>query len=212
MQLDKELEKLNILLLKMADTVQDNILHSFEAYKQGSNEGININDDIVDTYERLIEETCLDILIRERLYAKDLRKVTGILKMIVDLERIGDHAIDILEFNQKLQDYERLKVDQIEEILNTALSMVNDSIASFVREDLSLAHEVIERDTIVDNGYESLVKYLIENDDKSIISSAFAIYTTLVIKYIERIADHAVNIAEWVVYISSGVHKDRRIF
>ena len=212
MQLDKELEKLNILLLKMADTVQDNILHAFEAYKKGSYEDININDDIVDTYERLIEETCLDILIKERLYARDLRKVTGILKMIVDLERIGDHAIDILEFNLKLQDFDRVKLEQIEEILNTALSMVNDSISSFINEDLNLAHEVIERDSLVDDGYENLIKYLIDQNDKDKVTSAFAIYTTLVLKYIERIADHAVNIAEWVVYISSGVHKDRRIF
>lgn len=212
MQLDKELEKLNILLMKMADTVQDNIMRSFSAYKDGYAEDININDDIVDQYERLIEETCLDIMIKEKLYSKDLRKVSGILKMIADLERIGDHAQDILEFNIKLQNYDKVKVKQIEDMVSVALSMVNDSIHSFIKEDLNLAKEVIERDELVDSAYESLITYLIKETEQNKISAAFSIYTTLIVKYIERIADHAVNIAEWVVYIGSGVHKDRRIF
>lgn len=212
MQLDKELEKLNILLMKMADTVQDNIMRSFSAYKDGYDENIIINDDIVDQYERLIEETCLDIMIKEKLYSKDLRKVSGILKMIADLERIGDHAQDILEFNIKLQNYDKVKVKQIEDMVSVALSMVNDSIHSFIKEDLKLAHEVIERDELVDNAYESLITYLIKEQEQNKISAAFSIYTVLIVKYIERIADHAVNIAEWVVYIGSGVHKDRRIF
>lgn len=213
MHLDKELENLNIMLLKMADVVQKNIIESFTLYKD-KKEAMNltINDDIVDQYERLIEEICLNIIIRERPYAKDLRKVSGILKMISDLERIGDHAVDIFGFNNKLQKCEKIKIDQIEAMVSTALSMVNDAILSFIKEDINLAKEVIQRDDIVDEIYSKLIIYLIEENKQEKISSAFAIYTTLVIKYIERIADHAVNIAEWVIYIISGFHEDKRIF
>lgn len=211
--LDKELEKLNVLLIKMADVVQENILQAFSIYTNGLNSNnININDDVVDEYERMIEELSLNILIKEKLYAGDLRKVTGILKMIADLERIGDHASDILEFNSKLEHYEKIKVKLIDETVNTALSMVRDSIMSFIKEDIELAKEVIEKDEIVDLNYNDLIQYLIKEAENKKISPAFAIYTTLVIKYIERIADHAVNIAEWVVYISRGIHKDKRIF
>jgi phosphate transport system protein len=213
MHLDKELENLNIMLLKMADVVQRNIMESFTLYKDKKfASGLTINDDIVDQYERLVEEICLNIILKERPYAKDLRKVTGILKMVADLERIGDHAEDIFEFNNKLQKYEKVKVQQIEDMVTTALSMVNDSILSFIKEDVNLAEEVIKRDDIIDKTYEDLISYLIEENKQGKISSAFAIYTSLVIKYIERIADHAVNIAEWVVYIINGFHKDRRIF
>jgi phosphate transport system protein len=95
MQLTREIENLNQMLLKMADVVMNNINMAFDVYKHHK-EIIAINDDIVDQYERLIEEICLDILIKERLYARDLREVSGILKLIADLERIGDHAEDIL--------------------------------------------------------------------------------------------------------------------
>ena len=213
MHLDKELENLNVMLLKMADVVQKNILESFTLYKDKTDSlGLTINDDIVDQYERLIEEICLNIILKERPYAKDLRKVSGILKMVGDLERIGDHAEDIFEFNNKLKKYENLKVQQIEDMVSTALSMVNDSIMSFIKEDIEMAKDVIKRDDIVDQTYDELINYLISENKQGKISSAYAVYTTLVIKYIERIADHAVNIAEWVIYILSGFHKDKRIF
>lgn len=188
-------------------------MESFTLYQDKKEvQSLTINDDIVDQYERLIEEICLNIILKERPYAKDLRKVSGILKMISDLERIGDHAEDIFEFNNKLQKYEKVKVQQIEDMVATALSMVNDSILSFIKEDVDLANDVIKRDDIVDNTYSELIEYMIEETKQGKISSAYSIYTTLVVKYIERIADHAVNIAEWVVYIISGFHKDRRIF
>ena len=213
MHLDKELENLNIMLLKMADVVQKNIMESFTLYKDKTDaNSLTINDDIVDQYERLIEEICLNIILKERPYAKDLRKVSGILKMVADLERIGDHAEDIFEFNNKLKKYERVKVQQIEDMVTTALSMVNDSIMSFIKVDVELAKDVINRDDIVDKSYDELITYLIEENKQGKLSSAYAIYTTLVIKYVERIADHAVNIAEWVIYIISGFHKDKRIF
>jgi phosphate transport system protein len=213
MLLEKHLERLNILLISMADVVQDNIYKSVSIYNDNKYfEKIEINDDIVDDYERKIEEECLNILIKEKLYAKDLRKVSGILKIITDLERIGDHASDIYEVNLNLKTFKKVKVESIDYMVNTALTMFKDSIMCFINEDLDLAKSIILKDEVVDKYYKELLDYFIVETKNNKMSSAFAIYTTLIVKYIERIADHAVNIAEWVVYISSGFHKDKQIF
>ena len=213
MNIDKEIENLKVMLLKMADTVQQNISESFGLYRERLPAGaMVINDDIVDHYERLIEEISLNIILKERPYAGDLRIVTGILKMVADLERIGDHAEDIFIFNNKLQKYEKIKNGDIDEMVAVALSMVTDSIKSFVKEDIELARQVIARDDKVDDIYQRLLDRFVDESTAGKISSGFAIYSTLVVKYIERIADHAQNIAEWVIYIISGYHKDGQIF
>ena len=209
--IDKELENLNQMLLKMANIVQKNILDAFSAYQSGD-QSVLINDDVVDQYERLIEEVCLDIILKERLYARDLRKVTGILRMVSDLERIGDHAEDIMEYHHNSRNENIAQYLGFSEILETASSMVVDSILSFVNEDMELARDVIIRDNIVDDGFQDLLKELITKIDNHEIPSSVAIYASIVLKYIERIADHAVNIAEWAVYIVNGYYKDRKIF
>ena len=211
MQLIREIEHLNQMLLKMADVVQNNIQMAFDVYKNHK-EIIAINDDIVDQYERLIEEICLDILIKERPYAKDLREVSGILKLIADLERIGDHAEDIMEFNCKLKDMDIPQIPEITDMLSTTLTMVISAIESFIKKDIAMAEEVIQTDDVVDQYYSKIISELVvvHEDEKNWLP--FAIYTTLVVKYIERIADHAVNIAEWVIYIINGFHKDKKIY
>lgn len=211
MQLMREIEHLNQMLLKMADVVQNNINMAFDVYKNHT-EIIAINDDIVDQYERLIEEICLDILIKERPYAKDLREVSGILKLIADLERIGDHAEDIMEFNCKLKDIDIPQIPEIADMVLKTLVMVASAIESFIKKDMLLAEKVIKADDEVDQYYTNIISKLVvvHDDEKNWLP--FAIYTTLVVKYIERIADHAVNIAEWVVYIINGFHKDKKIY
>ena len=207
----REIEHLNQMLLKMADVVQNNINMAFDVYKNHT-EIIAINDDIVNQYERLIEEICLDILIKERPYAKDLREVSGILKLIADLERIGDHAEDIMEFNCKLKDIDIPQIPEIADMVGKTIAMVTSAIESFIKKDMLLAEEVIKADDEVDQYYTNIISELVvvHDDEKNWLP--FAIYTTLVVKYIERIADHAVNIAEWVVYIINGFHKDKKIY
>ncbi|MFA6627716.1 MAG: phosphate signaling complex protein PhoU [Bacilli bacterium] len=211
MQLQSELEHLNQMLLRMADIVQHNIGMAFDVYKNHT-ETMMINDDIVDQYERLIEEICLDILIKERPYAKDLREVSGILKLIADLERIGDHAEDIMEFNYKLKDIKIPQIPEIEDMVAKTQKMVTLAIESFIKKDIKTAEVVILADDEVDEIYSTMINDLINPKDDNKEWLAFAIYTTLVVKYIERIADHAVNIAEWVIYIVNGFHKDKKIY
>lgn len=211
MLIDKEIEHLNQILLKMADNVLYNISEALNAYIK-CDKTVYVNDDIIDQYERLVEEICLNILLKEKLYARDLRKVTGILRMVSDLERIGDHAEDIIEYNQKMDIINSEFLTEIEKILSVALSMVNDSILSFVNEDIELAKDVIIRDEIVDEKYSKWIEKITNLDNKNLIDSKLAIYTTIVVKYIERIADHAVNISEWAIYMINGFYKDKQIF
>lgn len=213
MALEKEISYLKELLLRMADNVVSNLKLAFSAYLDfDPKKEYHLNDDLIDTEERLIEEECLDILVKERAYASDLRIVTGILKLVADLERLGDHAEDVLEFSYLLKDVEKHHIEDIDQLIKICLKMVEDAIFSFVKSDVDLANEVIKKDEVVDEAYMQLINKLIELDKTKKASSTFAIYTTLVVKYMERIADHAVNVAEWVIYIKNGVHKGRKIF
>ena len=169
-------------------------------------------DDIIDNQEIMIEGECLHILLKERPYASDLRKVTGILKLISDLERLGDHAEDILEFALKLKNTEKHSNEIIGKMVKDVLHMVKDSIESYIKKDEALAQSVINRDDKIDETYEKIINELIRMQEEKISSPSFCVYSTLVVKYIERIADHAVNIAEWVIYIISGIHKENKMF
>ncbi len=211
MILDQEIDELNQLVLKMVDQVTKNISDAFDTYRQDCCE-YSINDDIVDQLERLIEEMSLHLMLKERLYARDLRLVSGILKMVADLERIGDHAEDIMDLNIKYKGFGRVHFDIIDKMFDIARQMVQNSIMSFVNRNLELARDVIHRDEEVDEDYSNVIAHIIALDDANQITSSLAIYTTLVVKYVERIADHAVNIAEWAIYIINGFHKDRQIF
>jgi len=213
MNLREEMESLNQLVLKMSDAVVTNITEAINYYLEKCGH-VEINDDLIDQYERLVEEMCVNILLKERPFAKDLKEVTGVLKLVSDLERIGDHAEDIYDFATKLIGYKEKeeKNTEIENLSVFVMQMINRAIKAYIEKDYNLAKEVIADDDYVDEKYLEIIENLRnkENIDKDYLS--FAIYTTLVVKYLERIADHSVNIAEWVVYISSGYYKDKMIF
>lgn len=213
MKLAKEIENLNQLVIKMADIVEENIQSAFSLLNVYDEEKASlINDDIVDMHERLVEEMCMSIMLKERPFASDMRKVIGILKLVEDIERLGDHAEDIQEFSEKLKDVKKVKIEKIERAIEFALKMVHDAVHSFVIEDEALAQQVILNDDVIDELYIEIIQDIIAMDENKKVSSSFAIYTILVVKYIERIADHACNIAEWVIYILVGYHKDKQIF
>lgn len=140
MKLEQEIEHLCQMLIKMADLVENNLKDAVSIYyKFDENKLSQINDDIVDLHERLIEETCLDIMLRERPYAKDLRMVSGILKLVGDLERLGDHAEDLVEFATKLEKCDHHKILSLDKAVELAMDMVHNSILSFVNKDEELA-------------------------------------------------------------------------
>lgn len=213
MNIDKEINNLVNYTMKMGELVLDNLQLAMSTYYHYDEETANkINDDVVDANERLIEEMCLNLMLKERPFARDLRVVSGILKLVEDLERLGDHAEDIKAFAKKLKDYEYVSIKKLDEAYKESTKMVLDSISSLVNKDETQAYEVIKNDDKVDALYEEALEEIIEGSKENKYPIEYSIYTTLITKYIERIADHAVNVAEWVIYILRGFHKDKQIF
>ena len=212
MNLVNEIDNLKQMVLKMSDVVVSNIETAINNYLGKTDE--MVNDDLVDKFERLIEEMCLNILLKERPYASDLKQLTGILKLVSDLERIGDHAEDIITFSHKLKENNKevLHDEKIENLASFIVDMLNKAVNSYINEDIEQAKKVIDLDNYVDKKYEELIEELAHNKINDEFYLSFAIYTTLVAKYLERIADHSVNIAEWVIYIKSGYYKDKKIY
>ena len=213
MNIDKEINNLVNYTMKMGELVLDNLQLAMSTYYHYDEETANkINDDVVDANERLIEEMCLNLMLKERPFARDLRVVSGILKLVEDLERLGDHAEDIKAFAKKLKDYEYVSIKKLDEAYKESTKMVLDSISSLVNRDETQAYEVIKNDDKVDALYEEALEEIIEGSKENKYPIEYSIYTTLITKSIERIADHAVNVAEWVIYILRGFHKDKQIF
>ncbi|MGI6377918.1 phosphate signaling complex protein PhoU [bacterium] len=209
MKLQRLLEQLNQMLFTMCDTTIENIKAAIDFYfGKIEAEEVNINDDLVDQYERAIESLCLHILLKERPYARDLKEVTGVLKLIADIERIADHAEDIHSLALKAKNTDK-PIHSLDQLSVYVLKMFEDVVRAYINKDLVLAQEVINRDDYVDSEYDKIINEYINLEEKDI---SFAIYNTLVVKYLERIADHSVNIAEWVIYIVKGYHKDKKIF
>lgn len=211
MNLLKSMEYLENSMMHMADLVVNNLEIAFDAYLNYQDKEYIVNDDIIDNQERMIEGECMQLLLKERPFASDLRKISGILKLISDLERIGDHAEDVLSFALKLKNTEKHSNEEIDKLVNITLEMVKNAIESYIKQDKELAESVIKRDDVVDKMYDEVINDIIKMTENVICTPSFAVYTTLVVKYIERVADHAVNIAEWVIYIISGIHKDKKI-
>ncbi|MGM9971754.1 MAG: phosphate signaling complex protein PhoU [Anaeroplasmataceae bacterium] len=207
MLLDKQIEKLNVLIKEMSILVQNNIRQAVGLYLNKV-EDLNINDEVVNQYERLIDEVCIDILIKERPYSRDLRELSAVLKLVSDIERLGDHAKDIETFSRKLKGSIDERNPKIELMLNKALKMVDDAILSFMNMDNELAVKTVKADDEIDDLYDEIIEELTSHPINTHSDQCFVIYTTLIVKYIERIADHATNISEWVVYIIKGIFKE----
>ncbi|MDD4694685.1 MAG: phosphate signaling complex protein PhoU [Firmicutes bacterium] len=207
---DQELEDLNDRLIKMGTTVENAIDESIAALKNKDIEsarGIIANDRVVDELEKQIEYKCLTLLLRQQPVAKDLRKISTALKIITDMERIGDHAADIAELIIEITDgnvYEATK--HILPMTEVVITMVHDSIWAFTKDELELAHEVIARDDIVDNLFADLKLELAEVIRSEKDTGKHALDYLMIAKYLERIADHAVNICEWVEFSQTGKH------
>lgn len=214
-QFDNQLRELNIDMIKMASTVEEAINKSVTALinRDGAlaqeiiTEDRNIND-----MERQIERRCLKLLLQQQPVARDLRRISSALKMITDMERIGDHATDISEITKRFVNEELIKSpEHIRQMANATTKMVKDCIDAFVNNDEEAAKAVIKEDDIVDDLFNRVKAELIEmiTEDKTVGEQAIDLL--MIAKYFERIGDHAVNIAEWVVFSITGYHKDSAI-
>ena len=206
---DSQLEKLNLELITMGALCEDAISASVKAMLDGDDaicDKVFAADAEIDQKERDIEAICMKLLLQQQPVARDLRVISSALKMISDMERIGDQASDIAEITKFIKNSNVKSRVHISDMAAAAIKMVTDSVESFVKKDLSLARAVMEYDDKVDNlfGYvkDELVRLIAE--DRA--NGEFCIDLLMIAKYLERIGDHAVNIAEWVEYSITGVH------
>lgn len=177
---------------------------------------INLKDEVIkterqiDQMEREIESMCMRLLLQQQPVAKDLRLVSSALKMISDMERIGDQASDIAEICSYIQGIEIESRLHIRDMAEATGRMVTESVDSFVKKDLVIARKVIESDDVVDNLFkkvkEELIGLLSEGSTREEMGE-FCIDMLMIAKYFERIGDHATNIAEWVEFSITGEHK-----
>jgi phosphate transport system protein len=210
---DKELVNLNLDLIRMGCMIEDSIDKAITVLKtqdiQMANAAIEY-DDAIDEMERIIESRCLKLLLHQQPVAKDLRLISTALKIITDMERIGDHAADISEIFLRMANEDYIKqLQHIPEMGDVAAKMVKLSIDAFVNRDVVLAEKVIEMDDIVDGLFNVLKHDLAELMIKDKANIDQAIDLILISKYLERIGDHAENIAEWVIFSVTGEHKNK---
>jgi phosphate transport system protein len=212
---DEQLEKLNKSLVEMAETVEKAIGDATKALVEKDIELAKQtvqSDDEIDEMEKDIERLCLKIMLQQHPVAGDLKLVSAVLKIITDLERIGDHATDISEITLLLADYQYIKeLKHIPAMAEETMKMVKQSIEAFVNKDLELAKKVIASDDEVDRLFVTVKEELIELIKENVDNTDQAMDLVMVAKYFERIGDHATNIAEWVVFSLTGVHKESKI-
>lgn len=204
---DRQLEKLNDELSDMGSLISDRItmsIYSMINRDLDTAKVIRKSDDEIDEYETKIENRALKLILREQPVASDLRLISAALKMVTDMERIGDHAVDIAEIALEMGDHKSQKsFDRMVKMAELSIDMVKHSIRSYISGDLSLI------DGISDN-HKQVRKYFVEvrdliiNDLKNNEDPEFAINLLLVAKYLERIGSHAENISQWVTYSITG--------
>lgn len=203
-----ELENLEKQLLRMSSFVENMLASSMRALVEQDEalaDEVILRDDIVDEMDITIEHLCMRLLALQQPLAKDLRTVGTALKIITDLERIGDYAVDIGRLAKSLahEPYFKALVD-IPRMGEVAQALVRDAIRSFIERNLDLVREVCERDAEVDRLWHSLLAELIEHMEREPWIVRQAVALMLAARYLERIADHATNIAERVSYTETG--------
>ena len=162
----------------------------------------------IDSMEREIESICLKLLLQQQPVASDLRQISAALKMITDMERIGDQAEDIADIIQLMNGRSGDICRHFRPMATASAKMVSESVDAYVKQDVSLAQKVIASDDVVDQCFTAVRQEVIEMITSNSEESEFGIDLLMIAKYFERIGDHAENIAEWVVYSVTGVHKE----
>ena len=211
---DRQLCQLNDELIEMGELIEKAIEDTIKALVSQdvelANAVINMDDEI-DAKEKEIENLCLKLLLQQQPVAKDLRLISSALKMITDMERIGDHATDISEITIELSSQKYIKkLEHIQQMSKETMVMLVKSIEAFVNKDIDKARSVIEQDDIVDNLFITVKRELIGMIHENVDAGEQATDLLMVAKYLERIGDHATNISEWVIFSITGSHDNKK--
>lgn len=204
---DEQLEKLHIELIKMGALCEEAVTTAICALEKNDVTALHKvfeTDGEIDQAERDIERLCMKLLLQQQPVATDLRVISSALKMITDMERVGDQASDIAEIAKIIIEGGYGINEDMKKMAREAVKMVTDSVDSFVKKDLELARKVIAYDDVVDNLFSKMKKDVIEMISKDSSLGEYSIDLLMIAKYLERIGDHATNIAEWVEFSITG--------
>ena len=204
---DEQLDLLHKKMIEMSAMCEELIAKASHALLTGDTvlAGQVVSDgEGISQSEREIEGLCVKLLLQQQPVAKDLRQISAALKMVTDVERIGDQAEDIAEIIPFLKDHDMEHCEVIRKMAQATIQMVTGSIDAFVREDVVLAEGVIAQDDVVDDYFLEMKGLLIDEIAGNPRHGEFALDLLMISKYFERIGDHAVNIAEWVIYSVTG--------
>ena len=211
---EAQLEQLNVEMIKMGALCEEAITCAVKALLDKDNEMAEKTfrlEKSIDEKEREIESWCMKLLLRQQPVAKDLRIISSALKMIGDMERIGDQATDIAEITRHVGNENIFGKVHIKEMAEATVKMVTDSINSFVKNDTNSARCVIMEDDRVDELFIKVKNELIALIADNAQMGEYCIDIMMIAKYLERIGDHAVNIAEWVEYSVTGMHRKENV-
>ena len=214
---DEELLQLDTMLARMGHSAGGAIESAMTALRNGDIElarSVIARDNEIDAAEHEVEHRCLTLFLRQQPVASDLRKVSTALKMVTDIERIADQASDIAEIILHLHVDTASTVGVMEDIYrmgDLVLKMVKQAIGAYVQVDLASAAEVIAKDDVADASFNrisgEIAHYIADHPNEA--QTALDLF--MITKYLERLGDHAVNVAEWVEFLKTGVHKSRKI-
>ena len=161
---------------------------------------------VIDESERTIENICLKLLLRQQPVARDLRQISAAMKMITDMERIGDQAEDIVDLIPKMS--RSAEESQLQDMAKAAQTMVTEAVDAYVKQDLALAKKVMGDDDIVDNYFNEVKSGIIDMIASNSGDGEYALDLLMIAKYFERISDHCTNIAEWVEFSLTGIREE----
>lgn len=209
---NKQLRELNEELANLGKLCDEALAGAIKALQEGDTElarKIYKSDFVVDQKEREIENLCLNIILHQQPIASDLRLVSSALKLITDMERIGDQASDIAEIVMNLDYKERPHFVLIEKMATAARAMVQDAVSSFINQDIELARNVIDRDDAVDEYLVQARNLMVNLIAEKGHTPETIVDLIMIAKYLERIADHATNVANWAIFQLVGEHPDK---
>ncbi len=208
---DEQLALLKRELIEMGALCEEVIALAAQSLTEGDtalSARVSPLDEEIDRKEREIESLCLKLLLQQQPVARDLRQISAALKMITDMERIGDQAEDIAEIVAFLGGRGTEDSELLRGMARSAIRMVSGSVDAYVKQDVPLAEKVIAEDDVVDDYFTRVKKALISRIAADPEDGEFALDVLMIAKYFERIGDHAVNIAEWVIFSVTGEHKE----
>ena len=208
---DEQLFELNRELIEMGSMCEEVIASVAKALSTGDivlARKVKESGASIDQMERDIEGRCMKLLLHQQPVARDLRQISAALKMITDMERIGDQAEDIAEIVIFLNGHTMEGVETIEDMARETIKMVTESVDAFVKKDVALAESVLAHDDVVDDYFDRMKCDIINLIAENPTDGEFALDLLMISKYFERIGDHATNIAEWVIYSVTGTHME----